>query len=166
MAGVNRKHWLAFLSQDRVNMADQEPAPGVPDLKLAQKLVQPLNRRRAIGLEVSEQRLDLRQAHVSAAQHADQPANADLADGIAAVSGRRIDAGRPEQAGLVVDAERLDRQPGPVRELTGAEQLDVTEQFGVRVQVHLTDVSPGPKGRVKRRYLPRPTRNLADMDWL
>ena len=72
---------------------------------------------------VGEQPADLGERHLRSPQHADEPARLDLLGSVATMPGVRINLIRPEQAGLVVDPQRLRAQHGLAGELAAAQGL-------------------------------------------
>ena len=95
MTGVNREHRLVFLSQDRVDVPDEEPAAGVPAFEGDQMTVDLCHRLLAFHVQVRQQETDLGQCHVRRAQHPDELPNSDLTLPVPAMAVERIDLIRP-----------------------------------------------------------------------
>ena len=136
---------MVFLSEDRVDVADQEPAARGAGLQFGQVLVEARAGQVAVAVKIGEQQSDLGQAQARAAQHPDEPGRADLAGSVAAAPAGWIDVNGAEQADLVIDPQRLRRQPGLAGELADSEQL------AGRVGGHVPDDSSSPRGRIKPR---------------
>ena len=67
LAGLDLEHWICFLSQDRLDMADDEPASLVVALDPVEQDVQSCARTLNARGEFSDHRLDRGEAEVDAA---------------------------------------------------------------------------------------------------
>jgi hypothetical protein len=108
----------------------------------------PVEQLRGVRGASLQDRGDLDQWHVEAAQQRDQAGGVELALVIATVAVAGLDLGRPEQTDAVVESQRLDRQPGPVGKLAAAEQLAGHRQRLVK--------RSGTPRRTPRHPRPRP----------
>ena len=70
-------------------------------------------------------------------------ARRNLTGSVAAVPAGRVDVGRPEQTDLVIDPQRLRREPCLVGEIADGERLPY------RARCHAANDPPSPKGTVK-----------------
>jgi hypothetical protein len=75
---VNGKHRAVFLSQDRVDMADQGPPARVTSFQFDQMPTEPFRGELWVPSEVGEHRSNLGQTHVDAAQHGNESSSAEL----------------------------------------------------------------------------------------
>ena len=144
VAGADGKHRAAFLSENRVDVTDQEPAARVASLQLGQVPVEARGGQIAVAVEIGEQQSDLGQAQVRGPQHPDEPGSADLAESVAATTVGWIDVDGPEQADLVIDPQRLRRQPCLASEFADGEHLS-------RRGRHVADHPSSPKGTIKAK---------------
>jgi hypothetical protein len=108
--------------------------------------LQALGRQVAAG--VAQDRPDLLQRHLQRPQDADGLGLVGLGRPVVAVAGGRVDERRPQQAELVVVAQRLHRQPGRLGEAPDRQQV-----------VHLASLpSADHSGRSPDRRVKRPVR--------
>jgi hypothetical protein len=145
VAGLDREHRAFFLSKRGVDVPDQEPAARVARFQIGQVLVEPRDGHIAAHLQIGEQHPDTGQAHASPAQHADEPPLADLAGTVAAMSVQRVYLSWSQQAGLVVDAQCLRREPCLAGEFADREQLPAG------ITSHAADPCSCPRGIVNHR---------------
>jgi hypothetical protein len=79
------------------------------------------NALRRVGRIAREQLLDRRERQLQLAQHHDQACPFQLGCAVVAIASCLIDARRHQQPAFVVEAQCLQRQAGPPRELPDAD---------------------------------------------